>query len=107
MGVDGNSGSSPEKASKEQQSESASILNSLFGMLFRRRYVIFAGFGVFVTTLCEQFSIWKMNTKCVLSLMSPGSASFGAKSMLGIVGVFIMSLLGDCIISHAVAEIKW
>ncbi|XP_068516202.1 protein PHTF1 isoform X1 [Anas acuta] len=37
VGVDGNSGSSPEKASKEQQSESASILNNLLGMLFRRR----------------------------------------------------------------------
>ncbi|KAM9596003.1 protein PHTF1 isoform 3-T3 [Morphnus guianensis] len=37
VGVDGNSWSSPDKNSKEQQSESASILNNLFSMLFRRR----------------------------------------------------------------------
>uniref|UniRef100_A0A663EVB6 Putative homeodomain transcription factor 1 n=1 Tax=Aquila chrysaetos chrysaetos TaxID=223781 RepID=A0A663EVB6_AQUCH len=37
VGVDGNSWSSPDKNSKEEQSESASILNNLFSMLFRRR----------------------------------------------------------------------
>ncbi|XP_025933048.1 putative homeodomain transcription factor 1 isoform X1 [Apteryx rowi] len=37
VGVDGNSWSSPDKASKEEQSESASILDNLFGTLFRRR----------------------------------------------------------------------
>ncbi|XP_072700893.1 protein PHTF1 isoform X7 [Ciconia boyciana] len=37
VGVDGNSWSSPDKNSKEEQSESASILNHLFSMLFRRR----------------------------------------------------------------------
>ncbi|XP_068774737.1 protein PHTF1 isoform X2 [Struthio camelus] len=36
VGVDGNSWSSPDKASKEEQSESASILDNLFGTLFRR-----------------------------------------------------------------------
>ncbi|XP_074420131.1 protein PHTF1-like isoform X4 [Larus michahellis] len=37
VGVDGNNWSSPEKNSKEQQSESASILSNVFNMLFRRR----------------------------------------------------------------------
>ncbi|KAM6114595.1 protein PHTF1 isoform 4-T4 [Phoenicopterus ruber ruber] len=37
VGVDGNSWSSPDKNSKEEQSESASILNNLFSMLSRRR----------------------------------------------------------------------
>ncbi|XP_076214279.1 protein PHTF1 isoform X3 [Aptenodytes patagonicus] len=37
VGVDGNSWSSSDKNSKEEQSESASILNNLFSMLFRRR----------------------------------------------------------------------
>ncbi|XP_068275307.1 protein PHTF1 isoform X1 [Nyctibius grandis] len=37
VGVDGNSWSSPDKNSKEEQSESASIINNLFSMLFRRR----------------------------------------------------------------------
>ncbi|KAM6232834.1 protein PHTF1 isoform 3-T3 [Spheniscus humboldti] len=37
VGVDGNSWSSCDKNSKEEQSESASILNNLFSMLFRRR----------------------------------------------------------------------
>ena len=50
MGVDGNSWSSPDKNSKEEQSESASVLKNLFSVLFRRRYVIFTGL-VFVMTL--------------------------------------------------------
>lgn len=36
-GVDGNSWSSPDKTSKEEQSESASVLNNLFSTLFQRR----------------------------------------------------------------------
>lgn len=37
MGVDGNSWSPPDRASTEQQAESASALTTLFGILFRRR----------------------------------------------------------------------
>uniref|UniRef100_A0A669QF67 Putative homeodomain transcription factor 1 n=3 Tax=Neognathae TaxID=8825 RepID=A0A669QF67_PHACC len=37
VGVDGNSWSPPDRASTEQQAESASTLSSLFGILFRRR----------------------------------------------------------------------
>ncbi|XP_042740352.1 protein PHTF1 isoform X2 [Tympanuchus pallidicinctus] len=37
VGVDGNSWSPPDRASTEQQAESASTLTSLFGILFRRR----------------------------------------------------------------------
>uniref|UniRef100_A0A8C3PWE9 Putative homeodomain transcription factor 1 n=1 Tax=Chrysolophus pictus TaxID=9089 RepID=A0A8C3PWE9_CHRPC len=37
VGVDGNSWSPPDRASTEQQAESASMLSSLFGILFRRR----------------------------------------------------------------------
>ncbi|XP_075299074.1 protein PHTF1 isoform X3 [Opisthocomus hoazin] len=37
VGVDGNSWSSPDKNSKEEQSESASVLKNLFSVLFRRR----------------------------------------------------------------------
>lgn len=43
VGVDGNSWSSPDKNSKEEQSESASPLNNVFSVLFRRRYVVFVG----------------------------------------------------------------
>ncbi|XP_042689517.1 protein PHTF1 [Centrocercus urophasianus] len=37
VGVDGNSWSPPDRASTEQQAESASTLTSVFGILFRRR----------------------------------------------------------------------
>lgn len=37
VGVDGNSWSPPDRASTEQQAESASALTTLFGILFRRR----------------------------------------------------------------------
>ncbi|KAK2521849.1 protein PHTF1 isoform X3 [Columba livia] len=37
VGVDGNSWSSPDKNSKEEQSEAASPLNNVFSVLFRRR----------------------------------------------------------------------